>query len=48
MSTSLVVALVATVIVILSGVTLAVRTRHDLGHPDDGQAPHSSDGGGGG
>ena len=48
MDTGLVVALVATVIVIVSGVVLAVRTRHDPGHPDDGPAPHSSDGGGGG
>ncbi|QQQ78094.1 hypothetical protein IOD16_06355 [Saccharothrix sp. 6-C] len=48
MDTGLVVALVATVIVILSGIVLAVRTHHAPGRPDDGQAPNSSDGGGGG
>jgi hypothetical protein len=48
MDTGLVVALIATVVVISGGVVLAVRTRHDPGHPDDGPAPNSSDGGGGG
>lgn len=48
MDTGAIVSLVATVIVLLSGVVLAVRTWHEPGHPDDGPAPNSSDGGGGG
>ncbi|MBB5803697.1 hypothetical protein F4560_003465 [Saccharothrix ecbatanensis] len=46
MDTGLVLALIATVLVLLSGVVLAVRGRHDRGHPDDKPGPETSGGGG--